>query len=299
LPFSLERKAKVPNAKDLQIDWKLPSFLLAGYPGGGKSVQAWTLPGKKFGYVFDPNTLASWKGLDIEYELFLPDIDDINLAAQTLKTGIGDKPRRRKEPRTYMDWEADFDSRAEDGFFKDFDYIVMDSCTGFLDIIMDRLLYLNGRTGKQPEQADWAAQVNIATNVFRTISSYGCGLMATAHLDFKQNDVSKKLFHHMTVTGKLRIRLPQMFNNIFVCHADADEKGRFWQFQTAPDKEYPTVRSQWGDLETYVDATIQDFDRPQDYGLGALLKRYGYAVEPDRTTVAVKGNSVATGKKRK
>lgn len=274
----------MPNAKDLAIDWKAPSFLLAGYPGSGKSSQALTLPGRKFGYVFDPNTLPTWKGMDIEYEAFLPEPEDINIAAMSLTKGVGDKPRSKKEPRTYMNWEADFDERHESGFFKDYQWLILDSWTGFLDIAMDRLLYINGRLGKQPEQSDWGAQVNVMTNVARTLSSYNLGLMATAHLDFKKNDVSGKVFHHLYVTGKLRVRLPQLFSNIYICHANSDEKGRFWEFQTAPDKEYPTVRCQWSDLPTFFDATIQNFDRPEEYGLGRLLKEHGYGGEPATTT---------------
>jgi hypothetical protein len=274
----------VPNARDTDIQWKVPSFLLAGYPGSGKSIQEITLPGKKFAYIFDPNTLPTIKGSDIDYEIFLPEPDDVNLAAMSLTKGVGDKPRRRKEPQTYMNWEADFDERHESGFFKGYDWVILDSWTGFLDIAMDRILYINGRPGKQPEQSDWGAQVQLMSNVARVLSSYELGLMATAHLDFKKNDVSGKVFHHLYVTGKLRVRLPQLFSNIFVCHATSDDKGRFWQFQTAPDKEYPTVRCQWNDVTTFWDATIYDLNSPHDYGLGLLLKQHGYGGAPAAST---------------
>jgi len=42
--------------------------------------------------------------------------------------------------------------------FDNVDWIGYDSATLFLEIIMDRILYLNKRPGKQPEQADWAAR---------------------------------------------------------------------------------------------------------------------------------------------
>jgi hypothetical protein len=273
----------MPNTKDLGEDTQL-RFLLCGYPGSGKTTQALTLPGRKFAYVFDPNALQALRGADIDYEIFLPDAQDVDLSAKTLKSGVGDKPRRRKEPVTYMNWEKDFDDRYDSGYFDNYDWVIFDSFTNFLDIIMDRLLYLNGRMGKQPEQADWAAQVNTCSNVRRVLAALDLGILATAHLDLKQNDVSKKIFHHIYITGKLRIRIPQLFNNVWVCHADSDEKGRFYQFQTAPDKEYPVVRSQWN-TAPFEDATIQDFNRPEDFGLGALMKRFGYSGLSSRRTV--------------
>jgi hypothetical protein len=131
----------MPNTKDLGEDTQL-RFLLCGYPGSGKTTQALTLPGKKFAYVFDPNALQALRGADIDYEIFLPDAQDVDLSAKTLKSGIGDKPRRRKEPLTYMNWEKDFDDKYDSGFFDNYDWVVFDSFTNFLDIIMDRFFIL-------------------------------------------------------------------------------------------------------------------------------------------------------------
>jgi hypothetical protein len=285
------------NAKDMGDDAKPPTFLLCGYPGGGKSIQAWTLPGRKFGYVFDPNTLPTWRGLDIDYEVYLPEPGDKSLSAVPLSNKArADRPIRKKEPLTYKKWENDFDTKDEKRFFANYDWIVFDSFTGFLDIIMDRVLFLNGRLGKQPEQADWGAQVNIVTNVARTLAAYEVGLMATAHLEFKQNDVSKKLFHHTAVTGKLRTRLPQVFSNVWICHADQEDGKRVWDFQTAADKEYPVVRSQW-DLPTIMDATIYDFKDPTEYGLGYILKQHGWG--KPRARVSTQKNVIPISAKRK
>ena len=286
----------MPNARDLNEDTQV-RFLLAGYPGSGKTTQALTLPGRKFAYVFDPNALQALKGADIDYETFIPTIDDIDTSAKTLKANIGDKPTRRKEPKTYTQWEADFDDRFDKGFFDNYDWLIFDSFTNFLDIIMDRVLYLNGRLGKQPEQADWAAQVNTCSNVWRALASLDLGILATAHLDLRQNDVSKRIYHHLYITGKLRIRIPQLFNNVYICHGDIDEKqNRFFEFQTAADKEYPVVRTQWA-TKAFEEATIENFNQPTEYGLGGLLKRFGYSGLSSRRTTGLAKPVAAGGKK--
>jgi hypothetical protein len=252
-------------------------WLIGGTTGAGKTQLLATLPGKKFLYNFDPNTMATLEGFDIDYEEFLVDVTDLDLSVKTLKTGVGDSSgtRRRIEPKTYIDWEADFDSRLESGFFKNYDYIAFDSLTMFLAIIMDRVLYLNGRLGKQPEQADWAAQVNTVSNVFRAVSGQNKGIFATAHIETKQNDLTKKIYNQFILTGQLRQRLPILFNNVLVAIADSDEKTISHLVQTRSDRENPIIRTSLRNLNFFEDVTIDDFSRPEAYGLSALLRKAG------------------------
>ena len=44
----------MPNAKDASTPTHR-RFLVAGENGAGKSALIWSLPGKKFAYLFDPN----------------------------------------------------------------------------------------------------------------------------------------------------------------------------------------------------------------------------------------------------
>lgn len=264
------------NARDL-ADSEQQRFLIAGYMGSGKSTQFLTLPGKKFAYVFDPNALQTFKGHDIDYEAFMPEVDDLDLSVKTLKANVGDKPRggRRPEPLTYIHWEEDFEKRLESRFFDNYDWLGFDSFTNFLEIIMDRTQYLSGRLGKQPEQSDWAAQMITCQNVWRVISSLKCGVYATAHLELRQNDTSKKIYNHLMITGRLRVRIPQLFNNVWAAHADIDEKGKpIFEMQTYPDKEFPTIRTQFK-TSAYEDVTIPNFEGDlTHYGIGALLRRF-------------------------
>lgn len=272
----------MPNAKNLDQSTQI-RFLLAGYMGSGKSTLIRSLPGRKFGYVFDPNAVQAWRGCDIDYELFCPDHTDVDISVKTLKSGVGDKPAsgKRIEPKTYIEWEKHFETHYESGFFDGYDWLIMDSFTMFLDTIMDRTLWLSGRPGKQPEQADWGAQMQTCQNVWRVITSMEIGIAATAHLDLRQNDTSKKVYHHLMMTGRLRVRIPLLFNNIWVLHADRDDKGQpYYEAQTVPDKEYPTIRSQW-ETNPFEDVTIprsafKEGIEPK-YALGALLNRFGYS----------------------
>src|SRR6185437_6635319 len=273
------------NAKDAHRNAESPDrFLLMGTTGAGKTSQILTLPGKKFAYIFDPNCLASLEGYDIDYEEFLVDATDVDLAVKTLKgSGPQDVSSRRIEPKTYLNWEKHFESRIDSGFFDQYDWICFDSFTMFLELVMDRLLYLNGRTGKQPEQADWAAQVNTVGNVFRVFSARKTGILCNGHLDERQDELTKRIFFRPMMTGRLRVRIPLLFNHVLVCHSDQGE----YSVQTQADKLYPTIRTAFKNLDMYEDVTIRDFNRPTDYGLGALLKKAGRAApvkQPPKVT---------------
>lgn len=268
----------MPNAKDAHRNQESPSrFLMMGGTGSGKTTQFLTLPGKKFLYIFDPNALASIEGYDVDYEEFAADITDVDIAIKTLKgDGPKDTSSRKISPQTYINWEKHFESKWDSGFFDSYSWIGFDSFTLFLELVMDRILFLNQRTGKQPEQADWAAQVNTVGNVFRVFSSRKrTGIYCTAHLDERQDELTKRIFFRPMMTGRLRIRVPLLFNNVLVCHADETPKGPEWYVQTRPDKLYPTVRTSLKGLEFYQDVTIKDFSKPTEYGLGALLKKAG------------------------
>jgi hypothetical protein len=273
----------VPNAKDYTDAAGQEKIFVIGNAGAGKTSQIQTLPGKTFVYFFDPNGVQSIKGADVDYELYASDVDDIDLAVKTLKTGVGDTSRRKEriEPTTYPRWEEDFTQKLEDGFFKSYDNICFDSVTTFADAIMDRVLFLNGRLGKQPEQADWAAQINTISNVFRAVTGEQKLLYCTGHVEFKQNKEEGKRYNHLLLPGKTRVRLPLLFTNIWYAFADKNEKGATrWWLQTRPDKETPHMRSSIRELDEFEDVTI-DFSQPLvGQGIGGLLERARAASQP-------------------
>lgn len=272
------------------------NLMLIGPPGSGKSSQFNTLPGRKFLYIFDPNVKPSLHAKDIEYLEFRPDIMDLDLAIKTLRKErgevVGDKPRRgrRPEPLTYPKWEADYEDRIDAGFFEDFDWIGFDGLTTFLDIIMDRVLFLNDRLGKWPEQDDWTAQINAVKNIFRVATSVpGCSLFATAHTDLRQDEQTKRIHAQLMVTGRLRTTLPLMFDNIWACENDSDKEGDAWVAQTRPDREHPTVRTSFTDLEYYEAMTI-DWTKPlQEQGAGRIFTKHGFV--PQSSAASQRGTA--------
>jgi len=269
----------MPNAKDVQGSDHL-SFLLVGAPGSGKTTLYRTLPGRGFLYIFDPNALASLEGMDVEYEIFSPDLLDINVQPLSSKKNQAKlKVMHAKEPIAYTEFETMLDEHLDSGFFKQFDWVGMDSFTTFSDMVMDRVTWMNERFGKQPEQADWSAQMMTIQNVSRSITAQSKMLVCTAHEEVKQDEKTKQILVQPWLTGKLKVRLPLLFSNIYRCVADSGD----YFIQTSNHGMYKYMRSSLKGLgHDDIDVTIpfdnktMEFIDPQEHGLGKLLREAGY-----------------------
>ncbi len=250
----------------------IETILAVGGAGTGKTAAFATLPGKKFMYIFDPNAGATLAGLDIDHKTFLP--EQLDLDAVTLRKDVRDRTSRPPQPKTYLEFEKDFEQRLADGFFDAYDFIGIDSNSTFSDIVMDRIMFLNGRFGKWPEQADYTATVNTMIKIYRTFTTLGVPLYVTGHLEFKQEENSGKMINTFAFLGRLRTRMPILFSNIFQFFADTDSKGQTqWSVRSAPDRQNPYLRRSKGLRMQSVEQVTVDWSKPVvGQGLGRFFK---------------------------
>ncbi len=265
----------VQNAKDATKDEVgRPKILLVGSTGSGKTSQFLTLPGKTFVYIFDPSALSTLRGHDITYQIFIPKL--INLAAQSLSKGKGDPVKPTDAPDIYINWETDFEKKNKEKFFDDYDNICFDSFTTFSDMVMDRILKINGRTGQFPQRDDWGAQMQTIGNAVRTFAAMNKTLIFTAHDEFKQDDATSRMQNVIMLTGRLRVKMPLLFSEIYHCDCASTAKEIKYQIQTRPDRMNPTIRCTFRNLDMFEDVTIEDWNNPKKYGIGKILKDQGY-----------------------
>ncbi len=259
----------MPNAKTAH-ETARNKFLLLGDTGAGKTTQLLTLPGRKFAYLFDPNAILSLQGHDIEYEEFLP--DRLNLSIKSLKKDVGDKNSNFKND-LYVEWEKDFNDKLNSNFFDQYDVIAMDSATTFLDLIMDRILTINGRAGSWPQQDDYGPQMLAFTNVCRSLMSLDKYIFMTGHLETKQDALTQRIVRTPMMTGRLKTKIPLLFSDIFVCEVENDGRGNIrHKIQTAPDRMTTTVRTSFKNLAAFEDVTL-DFQKPLErQGIGRFVK---------------------------
>jgi hypothetical protein len=261
----------MPNAKDATEEQVgRPKFLLVGSTGSGKTAQMLTLPGKTFAYLFDPSALATLKGYDIDYEMFVP--SRVNLGAISLSKGKSDPKTSTDAPDIYTAWAKHADEMVSSGAFDAYDNICFDSFTTFADIVMDRILKLNGRVGQFPQQDDWGGQMQTITNCVRTFVAMNKVLLFTAHDEFKQDDATSRMQNIILLTGRLRIKIPLLFSEILHMDCASTPTEIKYQMQTRPDRMNPAIRCTFKGLKMFEDMTITDWKNPTKFGLGKLLK---------------------------
>jgi len=269
----------MPNAKDV-VGGTYERILLAGRTGSGKSSQIWTLPGRKFAYIFDPNSLSSLQGCDLDYELFMPDVLDVDMTLKgfnknpaTQKTYVGDKPKRKVEPVVFNKWADHFNGQYDKGFFDNYDWLIFDSITFFEKSVMDRNLFINNRYGDIEDIADYRIVGSKISEIFGTITAMRINIYATGHLSQFQDEKTKKLSIELKVAGKAKTMLPLQFSNIWLARVGEDEKGeRRYEIRTIPEpRGFQDVRSSIRGLKPDEDVTIKDFAKAKDYGIGKLL----------------------------
>jgi hypothetical protein len=243
--------------------------------GGGKTSQILTLPRPCFAYCFDPNSLLTLRGHDIEYEQFLP--QDINLDVVSLKkTQDGAHKRGPRvmsaKATTYEEWERDFDKRRTSGFFNKYKSIAIDSATSLLDIIMDYVLTINGRPGQWPEQDDYGPQMVSFTNIMRTIASMGKTVLCTGHYEAWQDRKTQRTYYQLMMTGRLRTKIPLLFSDVWFCEGEVKDDGKpLFTVTTVKDKHIPAARCSFNGMPSVVDVTLDFNDDLTQQGIGALI----------------------------
>lgn len=276
----------MPYIKDTKMKTN-PKILAYGKAGSGKTSLFRTLPGRKFLYMFDPAGLNSLSAEDdIYFEEFL--IDTVPMSVNTLKGMKDSSSPAYQNMETYVRWENDFQMRLDKGWFtnKDveidgvkggFDVIGFDSLTTLTDIVMDRILQLNQRAGKNPELGDYGILTNTLARIVRNAAATDCMVFLTAHEVAQQDKLMRSISNEIMVPGQLKVKLPLLFSEIYHCTSEIDAKGNpLYKVTTVAEDLFPLARcSTWireAGLGLIHDVTIKSKDATQ-HGLGPIIRK--------------------------
>jgi len=271
---------KMPNAKDPASKADQFRVMLVGPTGSGKSAQTWSLPGRKFAYIFDPNTLPTIRGCDVDYEEFFPEFTEVDATLKGFNKGsksdILKGPKR--EPTVYMDWVENINEKMAKSFFADYNWLIIDSATFLSKATMDRQLYINGRYGDVEDIADYRVVGSKLAEVFGAIAAVpNLNILLTGHLSTFQDDKTKKIVTQIWLPGKARNILPLVFTDVWLTKTEETSDGKIrYLVRTRPEaRGLQDIRCSIPSLNVEEDVTIDSFDKliPGQGGIGKLLAR--------------------------
>lgn len=266
-------KAAVQSAADITVS-PYQRILLVGPTGSGKTSQIWTLPGKKFAFIFDPNSAATLQGCpDLKFVEFLPEFMEMDTALKGFNKGsTSDKAiGGKKEPMLYEDWRLWMNDFIDSGEFKEYDWLVFDSHTFLAKAMMDRQLFINSRYGETEELADFKVVGGKFADVFSRVNGLPINVFATGHLQTYEDDKTKKIVTQLYLPGRARTILPLSYTNVW--EAQAGDNAGSWEIKTLPEKKgLQDIRTSIPGLKPVEDVTI-NFRKPLACGIGRLLAR--------------------------
>jgi len=249
-------------------------ILCIGSTGSGKSALIWSLPGRKFVYAFDPNTIATIQGCpDCDVIEFYPDFLEMDATLKGFNKGAkSDKPASRREPTTYMEWVDHINGFVETEGFKDYDWLVMDSATFLVRAAMDRQLYINGRYGDIEDLGDYRVVGSKLSDIFRNMPSLGINIYTTGHFQVYQDDKTKRIVTQLSLPGSARATLP--LGHTDVLKAEFVGGDSRYIVRTVPEpKGLQEIRTSMRGLDDEEDVTIKDFRNATHFGIGKLLEK--------------------------
>lgn len=255
------------------------TLMIVGPSGSGKTTQFWSLEGRKFIYMFDPNGRRALRDLpDAEIVEFRPDILELDATLKGFNKGSkDDRPTSKREPTVYQRWVDDINQRAEKGYFdaEGFVWLGVDSLTFLAKAVMARQLYINNRYGQVEDLADYKIVGAKLSEVFLSITGLPQHILCTGHINTFQDDLTKKIETLLNLPGRARREFPLMFSNVWQAEATSEGAGPpRYHMRTVPDKRgLKDIRCSIRGLETIEDVTIDWRKDPVGQGIQGLLKR--------------------------
>ena len=269
----------MPNAKDAVLDTP-QRLLVVGPVGGGKTQQIATLPGRKFVYIFEPNALPTLRGFDIEYEPFLITKDELDPMLKGFNKDSKDDKlplkagQKAPEPVQMLKWVDHFNAHHDKGFFNDFDWLCFDSLTMFKEILMDRQMFLNKRFGAIEDRADYRIAGSKIVEIFQMLAALPINVYCTGHLNTYEDEKTKRVLTQIDTPGSSRRGLPMLFSNIWEARATTDTEQKYVILTRPEPRGFQDIRTTIRGLNPIEDVTIKDFSKPENFGIGALLKKH-------------------------
>lgn len=179
----------------------------------------------------------------------------------------GEDPKR---PSVAMAWDREYDRLKRGGVFEQIGTFAIDSGTTFSGAFMNETLKRANRTGGTPQQNDYLPTMVMLENAIKDMTSLPCDFIMICHEDTDKDEATGRMFVGPLFIGKLKYRIPILFDEIYYCQTTESSAGVTYKFLTRNTGLFRarTRLGKGGIFQTYEDQDVK-----------ALLKKAGYTIE--------------------
>lgn len=174
-----------------------------------------------------------------------------------VKTEFEEESFRR--PTAYEAWDREYSTMIRQGIFNDIGTYCLDSATLWADSILNWILKKNNRTEQNPQIQDWGQQMKLIYEHIKVFTTLPCDCVLTGHIDYDKDEASGILVGRIMLTGKMKEKLPILFDEVYRLVAKETSKGTERLLQTQPERMYmaKTRLGAWGRFEKWEQPDIK------------------------------------------
>uniref|UniRef100_A0A6M3K2H4 Putative ATPase domain containing protein n=1 Tax=viral metagenome TaxID=1070528 RepID=A0A6M3K2H4_9ZZZZ len=160
-------------------------------------------------------------------------------------------------------WDEEYHRRKRMGFFDQIGTYAVDSMTTLAQDIMYSIMQKAGRAGGTPFQQDWLPQMTVIENFMRDMVSLPCDCILIGHDDADKDEATGRMFIGLMITGKLKRRVPLLFDEIYSAQTNETSSGIEYKLLTRSTGLYQarTRLGKGGELDTYEKPDIKNILR--------------------------------------
>lgn len=205
------------NARDLKPD--APTILLIGDSGTGKTRFLRTVPGL---YMFDFDGGAqSLAGTEVEYDTYKDMVRGVKPTKELASKGLYEFGSA---------WDAAYKKMLDIGGLIGTDKapkaIAFDSLTFMSMVAVNKILLSTNQPA--PHQGTWGAHHEYFKAVFSMVTAWGIPVIATAHIERKENDLTQVTEKLPLLAGKLAGMIGAFFSEVYyIDHAHTNGVSKF------------------------------------------------------------------------
>jgi len=231
------------------------TLLIYGDMGVGKTSLLTTARAPILVHGFDPGGLVTVRD-EIDSGIIIPDE----------RFAVEDP----LNPTAFDLWNRECGRLKRDNIFDAIGTYAIDSATTWAQCAMDVVLKKAGRQGGPPYKQDWLPQMAMLETGIRGLMALPCDVVLIAHSDISKDERTGKMFIAPMLTGKLSIRIPLLFDEIYCAQTEETSKGINYRLLTKPTGLYRarTRLGKKGIFDTYEEPNIK-----------ALLRKAGRPCE--------------------